>query len=69
MLRFRDNYALSLFKNSDASRDDLVEAIGIYEDLSSQTRRVLGGSHPFTGATQQNLLHVRWKLARLDAHS
>ena len=69
VMKMRAYYAQALSDDDRPSRDDLVEAIGIYEDLSSQTRRVLGGSHPFTGATQQNLLHVRWKLARLDAHS
>ena len=65
MLRFRDNYALSLFKNSDASRDDLVAAVAEYEDLDRVARRVLGPDHDVTREFRGNMEAAR---AKLEAH-
>ena len=62
MLRFRDNYALSLFKNSDASRDDLVAAFAEYEDLDRVARRVLGPDHDVTREFRGNMEAARAKL-------
>ena len=61
-LRFRDNYALSLFKNSGASRDDLVAAVAEYEDLNRVARRVLGPDHDVTREFRLNMEEARAKL-------
>ena len=62
MLRFRDNYALSLFKNSEASRDDLVAAVAEYERLDRVARRVLGPDHDATREFRGNMEEARAKL-------
>ena len=64
-LRFRDNYALSLFKNSEASRDDLVAAVAEYEDLDRVARRVLGPDYDVTREFRGNMEEAR---AKLEAH-
>ena len=65
-LRFRDNYALSLFKNSDASRDDLVAAVAEYERLDRVARRVLGPDHDVTREFRGNMEAAS---AKLEAHA
>ena len=61
-LRFRDNYALSLFKNSEASCDDLVAAVAEYEDLDRVARRVLGRDNAVTREFRGNMEAARAKL-------
>ena len=65
LLRFRDNYALSLFKNSEASHDDLVAAVAEYEDLDRVARRVLGRDNDVTREFRGNMEAAR---AKLEAH-
>ena len=65
-LRFRDNYALSLFKNSDASRDGLAAAVAEYERLDRVARRVLGPDHDVTREFRLNMEEAR---AKLEAHA
>ena len=62
LLRFRDNYALSLFKNSEASHDDLVAAVAEYEDLDRVARRVLGPDYDVTREFRGNMEAARAKL-------
>ncbi len=66
-LRFRDNYALSLFKNSEASRDDLVAAVAEYEDLDRVARRVLGRDNDVTREFRLNMEAAQAKLEAYDA--
>ena len=66
-LRFRDNYALSLFKNSDASRDDLVAAVAEYERLDRVARRVLGPDHDVTREFRRNMEEAQAKLEAYDS--
>ena len=48
-LRARLTYATALYRDPDATLDDLREALTMLEDLERVARRVLGGAHPTTG--------------------
>ena len=47
-LTMRWNYANALYKDDDATRGDLREAVTTLEDTERIARRVLGGAHPAT---------------------
>ena len=50
-----------------SSRDDVVEAVTIFEELSSTARRIYGESHPFAKLIQHELMDAQEKLAAFDA--
>ena len=54
-LKMRTIYALTLFKDDGATRDDLSEAVNTLEDTTSTARRVLGGAYPLTSAIENAL--------------
>ena len=56
-------YASSLSESDHASRDDLVKALAILEELTSTLQRVFGPAHPFTKDTRKDLQNVQKKLA------
>ena len=47
-LKMRWDYANALYKDDDATRGDLREAVTTLEDTERIARRVLGGAHPLT---------------------
>ena len=49
------NYADALFRDNSASRDDIVEAVSILDELHGMTRRVYGTAHPVTEGIQRSL--------------
>ena len=53
------NYALALCNDPDATLDDVREAVTTLEDTARIARRVLGGSHPTTGAIEHELRNAR----------
>ena len=55
-LRFRCMYASCLYKDANATLDDLREAVETLEDVERIARRVLGGAHPFVDIIEH---HVR----------
>ena len=65
-LTMRGNYARALYKDPDATLDDLHEAVTTLEDSERIARRVLGGSHPRTTGTERQLRYAR---ATLRAHA
>jgi len=67
-LRLRGIYASTLLWGADdrASRDDVVEAVTIHEELASTTRRVYGEFHPFAKLIKKELAHAQAKLAAFD---
>ena len=65
-LDLRRNYANALFKDKEASRDDVLESISIYEDICPRERRTYGPDHPRTAATLRWVGDAREKLAALD---
>ena len=44
----RSVYAQSLYRDDQATLDDLRKAVTTLEDVDRIARRVLGGAHPFT---------------------
>jgi len=58
-LRMRWGYAMALYKDPDATLDDLREAVTTLEDAGRIARRVLGGAHPITTAIEVSLRNAR----------
>ena len=58
-LKTRWNYAKALYKDSDATLDDLREAVTTLEETGRTARRVFGGAHPLTTAMEDNLRQAR----------
>ena len=65
-LNFQDIYAQCLNRDPSASRDDVVEAIEIFEDIQRRARRVFGPDHPNWKALPRDLMAAREKLASFD---
>ena len=49
----------SLYADPDATLGDLREALNAFEELASTARRVFGGAHPMTVATENQLQQSR----------
>ena len=58
-LRGRSIYAEALYHDTDASLDDLNEAVTTLEDTVRIARRVMGGAHPTTGWIEETLQNAR----------
>ena len=48
------NYAEALYKDNDASLDDLQEAVTTLEGMERIARRVFGGTHPLTKSIESD---------------
>ena len=66
-LRMRGSYAAALYRDDNATLDDLREAVTTLEDVERTTRRVFGGAHPITGLIGGRLYVARETLAAFDA--
>ena len=64
--RLRGVYARGLGDDQGASRDDVVEAVTIFEELASTARRIYGEFHPFAKLIQHDLERGREQLAAFD---
>ena len=58
-LSMRSIYAEALYRAEGAPLDDLREAVATLEETDRTARRVLGGTHPFTGQVGDRLLEAR----------
>ena len=58
-LRMEANYAGALYADTDATLDDLREAVTTLEEIERTTRRVLGTTHPTVTGVEQNLRAAR----------
>ncbi len=58
-LRMRWTYAETLFKDDDATLDDLREAVTTLEETTQTGRRVFGGTHPLTVEIEKDLRKSR----------
>ena len=65
-LNFRDIYGRCLYRDDNASRGDVVEAIEILEDVQRRVRRVFGPGHPDWTTLPGHLEAAREKLAGFD---
>ena len=52
-------YAQSLYRDADATLDDLREAVSTLEDTTRTARRVLGAEHPTTMGIETSLQNAR----------
>ena len=59
MFMMRWAYAESLYKDADATLDDLREAVTTLEDTALIARRVLGGAHPLAASIERDLQNAR----------
>ena len=57
--RARRAYAVALYKDPDATLDDLREAVTTLEDTERTARRVLGGAHPTVSGIEDDLQNAR----------
>ena len=55
----RNNYAEALYKDDDATLDDLRESVTTVEEIGRTARRVLGGAHPTTTGIENELRNAR----------
>ena len=58
-LRTRSVYAEALYRDDGATFDDLCEAATTLEEVARTARRVFGGAHPITSATEEFLRIAR----------
>jgi hypothetical protein len=65
-LRMRKDLAKVLWHDTDATLDDLHEAVTTLEEIERTARRVFGGAHPLTSALARDLRIVRAVLAARD---
>jgi len=65
-LKMRKIYAKTLYRDADATLNDLREAVKTLAETEQTARRVLGGAHPTTVIFEQNLRHVRAVLRARD---
>jgi tetratricopeptide (TPR) repeat protein len=63
-LRMRWLSAEALYLDTDATLDDLREAVTTLEEIERTARRVLGGTHPTTESIADNLRNARALAAR-----
>ena len=66
-LRMRWIYAKAHYKDSDATLDDLREAVTTLEDTERTARRVMGGAHPTTAGIEKSLRNSRKVLRAREA--
>ena len=52
-------YAKVLYKDDDATLDDLRESVTTFEEIGRTARRVLGGAHPTTTGIEDELRNAR----------
>ena len=58
-LRIMWNYADALYKDPDATLEDLREAVTTLEDAGRIARRVFGGAYPITVGIEESLRDAR----------
>ena len=58
-IRMRSAYAEALYRDIDATLDDLRESVETYEQVARTARRVFGGAHPITEGVGLELLGAR----------
>ena len=63
------NYAQSLYRDADATLDDLREAVTTLEVAKRTARRVYGGAHPHTSAIEGALRYARAALRARETPS
>ena len=57
--RMRGCYAEALYRDPDATLDDLREAVTTFEDTARSARRTFGGAHPLATQIEESLQDAR----------
>ena len=65
-LKMRWNYAITLYRDTGSTLDDLREAVTTLEDAAPTARRVLGSVHPGTTGIEEVLAFARATLRRRE---
>ena len=65
----RSVYAQSLYRDDQATLDDLRKAVTTLEDVDRIARRVLGGAHPLAVDFVHSLQKARAALAARDVEA
>ena len=60
-LSLRSAYAETLYKDTTASRADILQGVALLEDVARVRRRVFGTRHPDTVETLADLERARMK--------
>ena len=60
------NYGQALYLDTDATLDDLREAVTTLEETEQIARRVLGGAHPLTRGIEGDMRNARAALRARD---
>jgi len=55
----RLNYAMALYEDDGATREDIREAVTTLEEIERTARRVFGGAHPFTASIGLDLQNAQ----------
>ena len=66
-LKMRWIYAEALYRDSNATLDDLREAVETFHDTDRIARRVLGSAHPTVRSTELGLQRSRARLGGYEA--
>ena len=66
VIQLRWQHADALRLSDGASREDVVEAVTLLEELSRTTRQIYGTSHPLANDIRITLGWARQKLAAFD---
>ena len=69
MIMMRWAYARALYLNTDATLDDVREAVTTLEETVRLARRVLGGAHPTTKGMEGALREARAALRARETPS
>ena len=69
MFRLSWNYATAIYRDPDATLDDVREAVTTLEDTARIARRVLGGANPLTKGIEAHLRHRRAALRARETPS
>ena len=62
ILRTRGCYAEALYRDPDATLDDLLESVATFEDTARIARRIFGRAHPLAAQFEQCLQNARQML-------
>ena len=67
--RMRRLHARTLYKDDNATLDNLREAVTTLEEIIRNARRVLGGAHPLTMSIEDELQNARAALCARETPS
>ena len=68
-LKMRKIYARALYEDDGATLDELRKAVRTQEEITRISQRVMGSSHPFTAAIEDDLRNSRAALRARETPS